>query len=137
MFREHVDELGLNKLAGGDGRAESLAGLGEGEGFVIDGFEGAERAPGDAVAGLGEAREGTAEAVDIGEHLGAAYANVVEDKLAGDGEAEAHLSLDEVSLEAGAVGGHEEAADCAFVVLGPDEGDVGHVSVGDSTFSPR
>ena len=82
-------------------------------------------------ARLGEAGEGRAEPLSFGEHAVLGDAGVLEDELAGDGGAEAHLVLDLVGGEAGGVGGHEEAADDTVVVLGPDEGDVGDAAVAD------
>src|SRR5690606_10647418 len=126
----HVGQLDLRALGGGDRAAEQDALLAVVQRLVQAGDGGADRTPGDAVAGLGQAAQRTLEALDVGQAVGLGHAHVVEVQGAGHRGAQAHLVLDLLGGEAGRALLHDEALD-ALVGLRPDDGDVGQVAVGD------
>src|SRR6059058_1053316 len=92
-----------------------------------------ERAPGDAVAGLVETRERTAEPLGAREEAPRRHADVLQHELRGDRGAQRELPLDVVRREAGRAPLDQEAAD-RVAVLRPDDGQVGDRAVRDPSF---
>ena len=112
------------------GRAELHARLGVLERRLVARAAGADGAPADAEARLGQARQRPAHALDLGQDGVAGQAHVVERELGGDRRAQRELAVDVGGGEALGVGRHDEAAD-ALVGLRPHDRDVGDAAVGD------
>src|SRR5262249_5124384 len=104
---------------------------GVGAGGVPAELGGAERAPGDAVAGVVEAAEGALQALDVGEQVLFGDRHVLHDDLASGRGAQGKFSFDLRGRQALHALLQDEAADLAGVVLGPDDEDVGDRRIGD------
>ncbi|MEY3262096.1 MAG: hypothetical protein RLZZ620_1147 [Pseudomonadota bacterium] len=127
---EHPGELHLNELERRDGLVELDAGLGVLDGRVVTGHRRAERAPGDAKAGVVEARERPTEALHAGEQAILGDAAVLEDELGGDRGLQGVFAVHLRRGEARVTLLDDEAADLA-VELRPDHGDMRQGAVGD------
>jgi hypothetical protein len=91
---EHLGEPGLLDLRGGDRLAVELhALLGVAERLVVAGHGGADRAPGDPVAGLGEAHQRALEPAGLREERVVADPHVLQRELAGVAGEEGELPL--------------------------------------------
>ena len=97
----HVGQLQLHRLVRRQRTAEQHALGGVVEHFLQAGLRGADRAPGDAVARLGQAAQRTLQALHVGQAGAVRHAHVVEEQRAGDRGAQAHLLVDFLRLEAG------------------------------------
>ena len=89
---DHVGELQLDQLVGGEGAAELLAVERVLAGGGVAGLGRAHRAPADAVAGAVEAAERALEALDVGQQRVLADLDLVHHDLAGDRGAQATAS---------------------------------------------
>jgi hypothetical protein len=130
MRRAMSASLSWTACVAATGRPNRMRSLVYFSGFVEAGDGGADRAPGDAVAGLGQAAERTLQALHVRQAVGVRHAHVVEEQRAGDRGAQAHLVLDFLRGEARHALLDQEALD-AVVGLRPDDGDIGQVAVGD------
>mmetsp|Transcript_41417 Transcript_41417/g.97041 ORF Transcript_41417/g.97041 Transcript_41417/m.97041 type:complete len:470 (+) Transcript_41417:1594-3003(+) len=130
-LRLHVGQLLLDQLVGRERLAKLLAVqhvLARGVPAV---FRGAERAPGDAVAGAVQASERALQAAHLREGVLLGAEHLVHHDLAGDRRAQAHLAVDGRRGQALPALLQHEAADLATVILRPDHEDVGDRAVGD------
>ena len=84
----------------------------------------------DAVARLVEAAEGAGEAAGLGQERLFWHLDIVEDDLAGDRGAKAHLALDRRRRETLGAALDEEAVDALVLELGPDHGEIGDRRIG-------
>src|SRR5664279_3791583 len=124
-------------MAGDRHVAELLAELRVLQRAVVTCHGGADGSPADAVARLVEATERRAESLGAGQQCVGGNADVLQREAGGDGGAQRPLAVDVGGLEAGGVGGDNEAADAVVFVgdLGPDDGDVGDGAGGDPPVS--
>ena len=120
-FALHVDQLFLDQLRGGERPAELLAVQRVLPRRVPAAFGGAQRAPGNAVAGGVEAGERTLQAADLGQQVFSWHEDVVHDDVAGDRGAQADLAANDRRCQTGHAFFENEATQGAFVVLGPDD----------------
>ena len=128
---QHVRQLLLDQLVGGQGAPELLAVehvLARG---AIAGFGGAEGAPGDAEAGRVEAGEGAFQSANARHQLFFRHEDLVHHDLAGDRCAQADLAVDRRRAEALGSFLEDEPANLVVVGLGPDDEDVGNRRIGD------
>src|SRR5271157_4913451 len=122
----------------GDGHVvELLAELRVLQGAVVAGHGGADGSPGDAVARLVEAAERRAESLGAGQQAVGGNADVLQREAGGDGGAQRPLAVHVGGLEAGGVGGDDEAADTVVFVgrwpIPPSFGGVGFFGRGTTT----
>ena len=106
----HLGELGLGELEGGDGTTELLALAGMLQRTCQAVARGAGDAPHDPVAGLGEAREGAAQAAGAGQQRVLAEPDAVEAQLGLQRGAQGQLVGDVLGREARGPPLDEEAA---------------------------
>ncbi len=129
-LQHHLDQLLLGELEPGDRAAELDPALGvvEGGGVAVAG--GADGAPEDAVAGLVEGGQRSAQPGDAGQDGVGRQHHLVEGELAGHRGAQGQLAVHVGDGEAGHAGFDQEAPD-AVLGLRPDHRDVGEGAVGD------
>src|ERR1700723_1685941 len=96
---------------------------------------GAERAPCDAVAGLGETGQWRLESTRGWQLRAGVEFDVVEMKLGGDRRTHRELAVDIARGEAGGALTNDKAGD-ALVGFRPDHGDIGDRAVGDPALGP-
>ena len=102
----------MHKLVAGDRHVvELLPELRVLQGAVVAGHGGADGSPADTVARLVEATEGRTESFGKGQQAVGGDADVLQRKAGGDGGAQRPLAVNVGGLEAGGVGGDDEAAD--------------------------
>ena len=130
-FGQHVGQLFLDQLVGGQGAAELLAVHHVLAGAEVAVFGRAQRAPGDAVTRTVQAGERALETAHIRKGVFFRHEDLVHDDFAGDAGAQADLAVHGRGGEALPALFQDEAADLAAVVLGPDHEHVGDRRVGD------
>ncbi|VTQ56890.1 Uncharacterised protein [Stenotrophomonas maltophilia] len=126
----HFGQLDLRALRGRQRAAEQHAFLGVAQRFIQAGNRRADRAPADAVTGLGQAAQRSLQALHVRQAVAVGHAHVVEEQRTGQRRAQAHLVLDFLRGEAGHALLQHEALD-AVLGLRPDDGQVGHRAAGD------
>src|SRR5918994_2238942 len=122
----HVRELLLDELEGCNGPSELLPLSGVSQCGLVAVPRRPHRAPDDAVSGLVQAGEWSAEAPGLGQHRVLGESDVLELDIALDRSPHRELGGYVCGREALRIGGDEEAADrvLLFVRSRPDDGDV-------------
>ena len=136
QLEHHVDELALGELEAGDRPPVLHAGLGVLQRGVVAGAPGADRAPADAEARLGQAGQRPAHALDLRaapRRPAAARPPAISSEVI-DARSDS-LRWMSRAVKPLRVGGDDEAAD-AVVGLRPHDGDVGDAAVGDPHLRP-
>ena len=128
---QHVGQLLLDQLVGGQGTAELAAVEHVLARSAVAGFGGAEGAPGDAETGRVEAGEGALQAAHAGHQLFCRHEDLIHHDLAGDRCTQADLAVDRRRAEALGPLLEYESADLIVIGLGPDDEDVGDRRIGD------
>ena len=126
----HFGQLDLHRLGGRDRATKQDALTGIVDGLAPAGLGGADRAPTDAIAGLGQATQWTLQALDLGQAVGIGDAHIVQIQGRSHRGAQAHLVLDFLGRETGGVGRHDKALH-TLIGLRPDDRDLGQIAVGD------
>ena len=133
----HVGQLLLDQLVGGQRPAKLLAVQHILAGAVEAVLGSAQRAPSDAVARAVQAGERAFQAAHVGESVFLGAEHPVHHDLAGDRRTQTHFAVDRRRAQARSTLVQDEAADRAFVVLGPHQKYIGDRRVADPHLGAR